>query len=195
MFKKEKYKISIIILLVILGIICLNRLETIHNEIVIKILSEDTYFNLKKHIAPKEVIKKYKKIKNENLEPVSFAFETANSLLYYYGKNGVIKEIKFENDIVSVNNYSVEFSFYVDRNYFDFIFSDKLLPFINEIEVQLYIGEKPIGWGLIAVSTNDSLFETTIHWKTLEEYSFNPEDISFKILSCRNTKVNTYHLK
>ena len=46
----------LIIMLIILILFIMSRCEVHENAVYVKLLSEDTYFDFKEHIAPKEII-------------------------------------------------------------------------------------------------------------------------------------------
>ncbi len=185
MANKKKCLIFIIILLIICVI---NKLEVENDKVVLTVVSESQYFYIRKHKAPKEVIKAFKqKIKKDEL--VKYALETEKNLLYYEGFNGILKEISIENSIICDKNCLVDFSFTRDNNYFTFLFNSIYLPLINEIEIELIINGKSIGWALIPIATKYYVDETVIQWKTLDNIK-DSDDVSFRILSCRNTTIN-----
>jgi hypothetical protein len=167
-----------------------NRIEIIDNKIVLTLISKEMFFNLKKHKAPKEVIRKYKENRKNN-QLVQDVLETDNELLYFSGFNGTLKEIKTSGGDVIDKNYLLDYSFEIDKNYIKFCFKDKYLPLINEIEVELIQNEKSIGWAIIPVATDYDIYETIIQWKSLEE-NIAADDISFNVLSCRNTRALSY---
>lgn len=176
--KKELF--LLIIMLIILILFIMSRCEVHENAVYVKLLSEDTYFDFKEHIAPKEIINEFKRIKGNSLIP-SFIHCIAESsdCLLYEDESNIFHIIKIENGQLQDSLYKPKFEYTIDGTYIYFVFEDEFLNYVDRILMCLKLNGQKAGFYPIPISTIILKCEAIIQIEKLSGSTL--ENIDFEI--------------
>lgn len=122
-------------------LVLITRIRIIENKMYIQILSEDTYFNIQKHVAPRVIIKAFKKKKKNHLGKLIYLDETSDSLLYIDSSRplDIIYIMTIRDGNVDDSPYKPDLIYNIEGNSVNFLVEDKksnYLKYIDEISIK-----------------------------------------------------------
>ena len=136
---------SLLSLFIIIGII--SRIRFIENSVYIQLLSEDTCFNIQKHVAPKIIIEAFKKKKKTHLGKLIYLDETPDSLLYIDSNRplDIIYIMTIQDGNVDDSPYKPDLKYNIDGNSVFFLVEDNesdYLKYVDEIAIRKIANDK-----------------------------------------------------
>lgn len=167
----------------------IHRFYVFENELYIKVISKENYFNFCKHVASKKIIQKFKEKKNNTSIKYEYVTEGPDYLLYK-NDSDVLRIIQLNNNQIEDIVYKPKFNYKIEGEYVTFIFNDDLLCFVDEIVIQLKIhNNDEKHFYSIPINTRISECMSIIQIQNLEELNLSILNFEIEHTFCYKNKL------
>ena len=184
MRNNKEIVLVLLVIIITLVLLTVSRCKVLENELYVKFLNENAYFEISKHKADREIIRAFKRIKKTSL--VRYVGETSNCLLYKNDSN-VLRLLQIKNKQLENVLYRPRFSYTIDGKYVHFFFEDELLDFAGGIMIRLnlYVDTNEKNLYYIPINSTTSKYESIVRIDKIEELKLQNPDFEIEYVSCR----------